>query len=121
MSRTEGTDVPAPWQGIVFPFTWRGIVFRPSRELPGFWRSALVQLEDFRTADWQVQRAGSTWYARLRVGSDRFPGRGDTPEAALDSAAAEAALVLRFMRAMLDGAPRPAAAAPRSARKAVRR
>jgi hypothetical protein len=88
--------------------TWRGITLRPEPETRGgFWRSEPVPVTDIRTADWKVHKAGSSWYARLRVGSDRFPGRGVTPEAALDDAAKEAKLVMRFIRTLM---PRKGAA-----------
>lgn len=101
------------------PFHWRGVKLTPIAGLPGFWRSASVPLAagDSRTADWKVQRMREgAWYARLRVGSDRFPGRGATAQAALDDAAADARLIVRFIRAMLA---KPSAA--RGKKKAVRR
>ena len=82
------------------PLTWRGMVLQPEHN-PGFWRSTPVPVTEFRTADWKVHKAGSSWFARLRVGADRFPGRGATPEAALDDAAKEARLVMKFIRALL--------------------
>lgn len=79
---------------------WRGITLQPEQGQPGMLRSHRTVVDDYRTADWKAHLAGSTWFARLRVGSDRFPGRGDTPEAALDAALAEARLIARFIRAM---------------------
>lgn len=103
------------------PFSWRGMTFTPAPAEPDLWRSEQVSLTAMRTADWKAHRLGSgTWYARLRVGSDRFPGKGKTAEAALDSAAAEARLVLRFIQVMLRRT-RAAAPAPRGPRKAVAR
>lgn len=97
------------------PFTWRGLLFLPEPTLPGFWRAAPAQLGDGRTADWKVQRAGSSWYARLRVGADRFPGRGPDPGTALDSAAAEALVVAGFIQQLLPASviPRVAPVPPR--------
>ncbi len=79
---------------------WRGITLRPEPGAAGMYRSEQTRINDYRTADWKAHQAGATWYARLRVGADRFPGRGDTAEAALDAALAEARLIARFIRAM---------------------
>lgn len=105
-------------------FTWRGLIFRPVPALPGFWRTELMTLSSpdgraERSADWKVQQLKSaTWHARLRVGADRFPGRGESPEQALDAAAAEARPVLRLMKVALDRTDqRPRAEAKRKAGK----
>jgi hypothetical protein len=84
------------------PFTWRGIRFTADPHDPGGYRSKALALPEERSTDWKVGLSGSTWFARLRVGSDRFPGRGATASEALDAAAAEARLVLRLMKVALD-------------------
>ena len=83
------------------PIVWRGITLHPDRSGDGSFRSERTPIGDSRTADWKVMLAGSSWYGRLRVGSDRFPGRGETPQQALDEARAEAYLIARFIKAML--------------------
>ena len=84
------------------PFTWRGIRFTEDPHDPGGYRSEVMELTEDRTADWKVGKAGASHYARFRVGSDRFPGRGATAAEALDSAADEARLVLRLMKVALS-------------------
>lgn len=102
-----------PKPGLSAPFTWRDIEFTPEPTLPGFYRSARLVFRDHRSADWRVQLAGESWHARLKVGADRFPGRGATAEEALDAAAAEAREVCRLVRKMLPALPQ----APKPARK----
>ena len=103
---------------VAVAFTWRGVVLYPEPAMPGFYRSQRVQLaDDLRTADWRVQIAGESWYARLRVGSDRFPGRGATAPEALEDAMREALAVSRFIQQMMYP---PAAAAKKPARKGDR-
>lgn len=81
------------------PFTWRGLEFNPAGA--GFYASTLVRLGSLRTAEWKVQRVGEYWHARLRIGSDRFPGTGATADEALDAAADEARSVASFIRRLL--------------------
>lgn len=86
-------------------FTWRGITLAPVPSLPGVYRSARVELSNLRWSDWKAQKLGEgpsqSWYARLRIGPDRFAGRGDTPAAALDAAAGEALIVARYIRRLV--------------------
>ena len=91
-------------------FTWRGIAFSPPHrsEPDGFYSNTPISIgEDERTADWKVRQTRSAWHARLRIGADRYPGVGETREAALEAAAAEAHNAAAFIVAMLP--PRPAA------------
>ena len=94
-------------------FVWRGIRFAPpaAAEGPGgFYSNIPISIgEDERAADWKVCQTRSTWYARLRIGADRFPGVGATREAALDAAAAEAQNVAAFIMAMLPPTSSPTA------------
>lgn len=92
------------------PFTWRGIRFTADPHEPNGWRSRIRALDAERTADWKVSTTsgGPTFFARLRVGADRFPGRGNTASEALDAAAAEARLVLRLMKVALGHVDAPA-------------
>ena len=108
-------------------FTWRGIEFSPParNEPDGFYSNIPISLgEDDRAADWKVQRIGpasisSRWHARLRIGADRYPGVGETREAALEMAAAEAANVAAFIVTMLPASEPPAQA--RKKRRAQRK
>lgn len=88
------------------PFTWQGIRFTADPHEPGGWRSAVRALDADRTADWKVStRTGcATFFARLRIGADRFAGRGETASQALEAAAAEAAFIMRLIEVMLPRA-----------------
>lgn len=97
------------------PFTWRGIRFTDDPHVSNGWRSKVKALDCDRTADWKVSEAasGRTFFARLRVGADYFPGRADTVSGALDAARDEAGLILRLIDVML---PRVAARRVRAER-----
>ena len=84
------------------PFTWQGIEFTPETSLgDGFYRSPDIRLTDTRSSNWKLQKIGDgpeqRWHARLRIGADRFPGKGGTAEEALEAAAAEARRVAGFI------------------------
>ena len=87
------------------PFTWRGVELAPEPSMPGFYRSKRVHLGELLSADWRVTKLREgpeqRWHARLRIGADRFSGRGETAEAALDAAAAEARGVAAFIRRLV--------------------
>lgn len=115
-NKAKGETIMAKLQ----PFTWRGIRFTQDPHDAGGYRSEAVELTNARSTDWKVGilKGSATWFARLRVGSDRFPGRGGTAAEALDSAAAEARLVLRLMKVALSHVDGPKkAAAKRKAGK----
>lgn len=110
MNRRKQPTAPGP-EG----FSWRGIRFEPPSDPGGLYSSTPIEL-DHRTGDWKCQavrrevRLDSPpvhWHARLRIGSDRFPGVGATREAALDAATAEAQSVAAFIVAMLPPASAP--------------
>lgn len=101
------------------PFTWRGIRFTADPHEPNGWRSKIRALDAERTADWKVSTtpSGPTFFARLRIGSDRYPGRGNTASEALDAAAAEAGLIRRLIDVMLPPMEARKARAAKKARK----
>lgn len=97
-------------------FTWRGIEFQPpdASDPTGFYSAAPIEVADDRTAEWKVHKPKTAWHARLRIGSERYPGVGTTAVDALEDAAREAANVATYIVAMLPAARELAAPAKRT-------
>jgi hypothetical protein len=100
---------------------WRGVAFAPVATATaglGFFSSPSVAVAGDRSSDWKCQRLQTVWHARLRIGGDRFPGVGATPELALDAAAEEAIHVASLISGLVPvEAVKPRKASNARARK----